>query len=140
MNNMWILAQTDGTETSTVAAETINEEQETTTTAIAQDPNSGTRSRPKGPFGEYSNLIFIALIMLVFWMILFRGPKKKQQQHKKMLGSLAKNDRIRTIGGIFGTIVDIKDDEITLKVDEANNTKIKIASNAIGTKVSETQN
>ena len=135
MNNSWILAQADGQETSTVAAETINEEQETTTTAITQDPNSGATAKRKGPFGEYSNLIFIALIMLVFWMILFRGPKKKQQQHKKMLGSLQKNDRIRTIGGVFGTIVDIKDDEITLKIDEANNTKIKIASNAVGTKV-----
>ena len=49
-----------------------------------------------------------------------------------MVQGLQKNDRIRTIGGILGTVVDIKDDEITLKVDESNNTKIKIVSSAIG--------
>ena len=54
-----------------------------------------------------------------------------------MVQTLQKNDRIRTIGGIIGTIVDIKDDEITLKVDESNNTKIKIASSAIGKNLSQ---
>ncbi len=53
-----------------------------------------------------------------------------------MVQSLQKNDKIRTIGGIIGTVVDIKDDEITLKVDESNNIKIKIASSAIGKNLS----
>jgi len=48
-----------------------------------------------------------------------------------MVQSLKKNDKVRTIGGIIGTVVDIKEDEITLKVDESNNTKIKVASSAI---------
>ena len=48
-----------------------------------------------------------------------------------MIQSLKKNDRVRTIGGIIGTIIDIKDDEITLKVDESNNTKIKVVPGAI---------
>ena len=68
----------------------------------------------------------------MMYVILFRGPRKKQQEHKKMVQSLEKNDRIRTIGGIIGTVVDIKGDEITLKVDESNNTKIKVVSSAIG--------
>ena len=49
--------------------------------------------------------------------------------------TLAKNDKVRTIGGIIGTVVDIKDDEITLKVDESNNTKIKVLPSAIGRNV-----
>lgn len=53
-----------------------------------------------------------------------------------MVQSLQKNDKIRTIGGIIGTVVDVKDDEITLKVDESNNIKIKIASSAIGKNLS----
>ena len=57
-----------------------------------------------------------------------------------MVQSLQKNDRIRTIGGIIGTVVDIKDDEITLKVDESTNTKIKIASSAIGKNLSQEKN
>ena len=53
---------------------------------------------------------------------------------------LNKNDRIRTIGGIIGTVVDIKDDEITLKVDESNNTKIKVIASAIGKNMSKEKN
>ena len=49
---------------------------------------------------------------------------------------LKKNDRVRTIGGIIGTVVDIKGDEITLKVDESNNTKIRVAKDAIGKNLS----
>jgi len=72
----------------------------------------------------------------MMYFLLFRGPRKKQQQHKQMVQSLGKNDRVQTIGGIIGTVVDIKDDEITLKVDESNNTKIKVSLSAIGRNLS----
>jgi len=72
----------------------------------------------------------------VMIFILFRGPRKKQQEHKKMVQSLEKNDKVRTIGGIIGTVVDINGDVITLKVDESNNTKIKVVSSAIGKNLS----
>ena len=57
-----------------------------------------------------------------------------------MVQSLKKNDRVRTIGGILGTVVNIKDDEITLKIDESNNIKIKVASSAIGKILSKDEN
>ena len=49
-----------------------------------------------------------------------------------MIQSLKKNDKVRTIGGIMGTVMDIKGDEVVLKIDEANNTKIRICTSAIG--------
>ena len=83
-------------------------------------------------------IAFASQVIMVFFLIsMFRGPRKKQQEHKKMIQSLQKNDRIRTIGGIHGTVVDVRDDEIVLKVDESNNTKIRISPSAIGTKLSE---
>jgi len=133
MSNEWILAQAEPTEApSTITSERVTSE-ETTTTTLAADPNS-TSVRPlrKSPLGSYGNLIFLGVMFLLMYMILFRGPRKKQQQLKQMVQSLAKNDKVRTIGGIIGTVVDIKDDEITLKVDESNNTKIKVVSSAIG--------
>ena len=57
-----------------------------------------------------------------------------------MVQSLTKNDRVQTIGGIIGTVVDIKEDEITLKIDESNNTKIKILRTAIGRNMSKDNN
>ena len=77
------------------------------------------------------------MLIFVMYFLIFRGPKKKQQQQKKLVKSLKKNDRVRTIGGILGTVVDIKENEITLKIDESNNTKIKIVTSAIGANISQ---
>ena len=137
MNNVWILAQADGSEApSTITSERVTEE-ETTTTTVAADPNApGAKPLRKSPLGSYGNLIFLGVMFLLMYMILFRGPRKKQQQQKQMIQSLTKNDKVQTIGGIIGTVVDIKDNEVTLKVDESNNTKIKILRSAIGKNLS----
>jgi len=132
MSKVWILAQNEAP--SSIRPEPVaGEDTPETTTTVASDPNEvGPRGR--GTFGTY-NLIFLGLMFVLMYMILFRGPRKKQQQHKQMVQTLAKNDKVRTIGGIIGTVVDIKDDEITLKVDESNNTKIKVLPSAIGKNV-----
>jgi len=54
-----------------------------------------------------------------------------------MVQNLKKNDKVRTIGGILGTIVDVRGDEVVLKVDESNNTKIRISTSAIGKNLSQ---
>lgn len=81
-------------------------------------------------------VMFIVLGVYIF-LIMFRGPKKKQQQHKQMVASLKKNDRVRTIGGILGTVLDVRDDEIVLKIDEATNTKMRIVPSAVATVLGE---
>ncbi len=136
MNNVWILAQTDGSEApSTITGEPVTAEDTTTTKTVASDSKKpAEETQPTGsPLMTYIPFI---LIFVVMYLILFRGPRKKQQQHKQMVQTLSKNDKVRTIGGIIGTVVDIKGDEVTLKVDESNNTKIKVASSAIGRNVS----
>jgi preprotein translocase subunit YajC len=136
MNNVWMLAQMEANEApSRITSEPVTSEGEATTKA-ASDPNAVvTRTREQNPLGSWV-WIYIAL-MLVMVFVFFRGPQKQKQQRKKLVQSLQKNDRVQTIGGIFGTVVDIKGDEITLKVDESNNTKIKIASSAIGKNLSQ---
>jgi preprotein translocase subunit YajC len=99
----------------------------------AADSNSAApKAQSKPGWMQFLPLIIIFVIMLM----MFRGPQKQQQKKKKMLQSLEKNDKVQTIGGIIGTIVDIKDDEIVLKVDEANNTKIRVSASAIGRNIS----
>ena len=75
-------------------------------------------------------------MIAIMYLFIFRGPKKKQKQHAQMVDSLQKNDKVQTIGGILGTIIDVKDGEITLKIDESNNTKMKVTPGAISKKVS----
>ena len=139
MNNILILAVADAEQApSTISSEHGTSEETSTITQAPGDPNAPSAA-PRSPFGG-SQLILFGLMFLVMYFLLFRGPRKKQQQHKQMVQSLQKNDRIRTIGGIIGTVVDIKDDEITLKVDESNNTKIKIIASAIGKNMSKEKN
>lgn len=59
------------------------------------------------------------LIFVVFWFILIRPQRKKDKEAKEMLSKLKVGDRICTIGGIYGTIVKIKDDVLTVEVGEA---------------------
>ena len=137
MDNILILAQAKTNETASgITAEPVASEETETTAIVASDSNVPATRAPAQKTSGISSMILIGLMFVVMYFLLFRGPRKKQQQHKQMVQSLQKNDRIRTIGGIIGTVVDIKDDEITLKVDESNNTKIKIASTAIGKNLS----
>ncbi|MHC4122048.1 MAG: preprotein translocase subunit YajC [Planctomycetota bacterium] len=132
MKNIWILAEAqDQQDSSGINSQPVGTEETMSTTTVASDPNAGApvgRS-PKSPLMQFLPLIIIFVVM---YLLLFRGPRKKQQQHKQMVQTLEKNDKVRTIGGIIGTVVDVKDDEITLKVDESNNTKVKVAASAIG--------
>ena len=77
-----------------------------------------------------SQLITIVLIIGVFYFLLIRPQKKAQEDHKKMLASLKKNDEVVTSGGIHGTIANVKETTVTLKVDD--NVKIEVQKSSIG--------
>jgi len=135
MKNIWILAlaEDEGQVISSVSTEGQNEE----IISVDSSETPAPQAAPRSPLVQFLPLVLIFVIM---YLLLFRGPRKKQQQHKKMVQSLQKNDRVRTIGGIFGTVIDVRDDVITLKVDESNNTKIKVTSGAISSVLLDDQN
>ena len=62
----------------------------------------------------------MVLIVVVFWLFLIRPQRKKDKKVKEMLNNLKVTDRVCTIGGIYGTIVGIKDETITLAVGKDN--------------------
>ncbi len=61
----------------------------------------------------------LILIFVVFWFVLIRPQRKKDKEAKEMLKNLKVGDRICTIGGIYGTIIKIKDEVLTVEVGEA---------------------
>ncbi|MFH1846916.1 MAG: preprotein translocase subunit YajC [Candidatus Omnitrophota bacterium] len=75
------------------------------------------------------SLMPIAMIFIIFYFLLIRPQKKTQKEHEKMLKSLEKNTEVITSGGVYGTIVNIQDDVVTLRVDD--NTRIKIQRSSI---------
>ena len=76
--------------------------------------------------------IFIVILIggLILMMVLSSRSKRKQEtQRRQMLSSLKKGDKITTIGGIVGTVVELREDEVTVKVDDS--TRMKFARWAV---------
>lgn len=67
-----------------------------------------------------SMLLPLVLMFVVFYFLLIRPQKKKDKKVKDMLAALKTGDRVCTIGGIYGTITNIKDDTIELSVGRDN--------------------
>lgn len=73
---------------------------------------------------------FVLMMIVFFWVL--NGPRRKEEKRRKeMISNLKRNDRVLTRGGILGTVVGLKDNEITLKVDESNNTKMTLMRSAV---------
>ena len=104
MDNLWILAQADsqaGPFANRLRARGDQMEQ-STTTAPGSPTRGPTDAPPRSRLRLLTSLLPLILIMVVvMYMLLFRGPRKQQQQQKQMVQSLKKNDRVRTIGGIY---------------------------------------
>ncbi|MFA5287404.1 MAG: preprotein translocase subunit YajC [Candidatus Omnitrophota bacterium] len=71
----------------------------------------------------------LVLIFVIFYFMLIRPQKKKEQEHQKMLGNLAKNDEVVTSSGIHGTVINVKDKSVILRIDE--NVKIEMEKHCI---------
>lgn len=86
------------------------------------------------PGGNALSTFFpLILIGLLFYFILLRPERRKQKEHTNLLSNLKKNDKVVTIGGIYGKVFDVQreQDRVSLKIDEANNTKIDVTFAAI---------
>lgn len=59
-----------------------------------------------------------AMMFLIFYVLVFRPQAKARKTHEQMLKNLKKHDEVVTSGGIFGTVLNVKSDTITLRVDE----------------------
>ena len=100
---------------------------------LAQATQPATRATAAPTFIDFikSPLTMVMAIMLLFYLFLFKNKKSQENQRKSMLDQLKRGDRIKTIGGILGTVVEAKDDEVLVKVDESSNTKIRFSRSAI---------
>lgn len=78
-------------------------------------------------------LMPMVLIFGLFYMMFILPDKKKRSNLQQQLNELSTNDRVVTIGGILGTVARVNKDaeEVTLILDESNNTRMKIVRSAI---------
>ncbi len=76
-----------------------------------------------------SPLIPLLVIFLIWYVLIIKPQKEKQNEHKKTLGALKKNDEVITAGGIHGTVVNVKDKTVIVRIDD--NVKIELDKESI---------
>ena len=97
------------------------------------DANSVAGGKDKQPSQGLDMYLFAVLLggVVLMWIWMGRGRRKQEAKRKEMLSNLKKGDKIVSIGGIIGTVIEAKPEEITVKVDETNNVRMKFARWAI---------
>ena len=87
--------------------------------------------------GSMGFLLMIVLIFVVMWLFMIRPQQKKQKEIEKFRQGLKKGDKVVTIGGIYGTVVEVKDKTLLIEVDQ--NVKLKVDKASVVNDFSDTQ-
>lgn len=95
-------------------------------TLLQAAPAAGTGAQPGN---SWSMWIMLILIFVVMWLFMIRPQRKQQKELQKFRDGLQKGDKIVTIGGIYGTVAEVKDKTLLIEVD--NNVKIKVDKNSV---------
>lgn len=90
-------------------------------------PGEGGQSNP------FMGFVPIILVLLIFYFLILRPQQRKQKDHAKMLEALAKGDRILTNGGLYATILNVKDNVLVATI--ADGVKVELSRNAVAAKV-----
>ena len=85
-----------------------------------------------GGFAEGGlGLMPIILVMIIFYFLLIRPQQKRAKQHKEMLATLKRGDKIITNGGLTGTIIKAVEDSETIEVEIAKDVKVNVVRTMI---------
>ncbi|MFN2588141.1 MAG: preprotein translocase subunit YajC [Actinomycetota bacterium] len=82
-----------------------------------------------------SQVILLGVLIAVFYFVLIRPQKKRVQQHQKLIGSVDVGDEIITIGGLYGRVTAVGDDDFEL--EPAPGTRMRFVKSAIARRVTE---
>jgi preprotein translocase subunit YajC len=86
-------------------------------------------------YSSYSGIIMLVLMFALFYFLLIRPQQKRQKQRNAMINALQKGDKVITIGGLHGTIAELTETTVVLKVNDT--TKLTFDRQAINTVVKE---
>ncbi|MBX3387433.1 MAG: preprotein translocase subunit YajC [Phycisphaeraceae bacterium] len=83
------------------------------------------------PFGGGS-FLWILILMMVFMIgISMMSGRKERKRRAEMMSNLKKHDQVVTMGGIIGTVAEIRDDEVVIVTDESSRTRIRVTRNSV---------
>ena len=76
-----------------------------------------------------SSLVFIVLLIVVFWLFFIRPQSKKAKEEQKFRDGLQKGDKVVTIGGFHGKVIEVKDTTVIISL--APNTEVEVEKTAL---------
>lgn len=82
--------------------------------------------------GGSLSILFPILLIVIFVVLIIVPNRRREKKFKDMLSSVKVGDRIKTIGGIYGKIIQLKEDLITIETGP-DKAKLLMAKNAIAT-------
>jgi preprotein translocase subunit YajC len=91
---------------------------------------AGAAADNPGLFGP-DMMLWIFVILFLFIGMSFLSQRKEKKRRKDMLTTLDKNASVQTIGGIMGSVVEVKGDVVVLNVDKSSNTRMTVSRAAI---------
>jgi len=84
----------------------------------------------RGLEGLLMPAVMIGGLVLLF-VFMGRKPRQQEKKRREMLANLKKGDKVTSIGGIIGSVMEVRENEVTVKVDETSNTRVKFLRSAI---------
>ena len=82
--------------------------------------------------GMGSTVVMLVLMVAVFYFMLIRPENKRKKEAEQMRGAVKTGDKITTIGGIIGTVVNVKEDKIVIETS-ADQVRMELAKWAVST-------
>jgi len=73
----------------------------------------------------FASLVPLILIMVIFWVLLIRPQQKRLKAHSEMIQTLKKGDKVVTAGGLFGEIMDVKEQHLVVEIADGIRVKVK---------------
>ena len=92
-----------------------------------------TIAQATGSADLFAQFLPLILLFVGMWFLIIGTQRKRQKENDEMLTALKSGDTVVTSGGIFGTITNVKDDRLVLRI--ADNTKIELAKNFVSKKI-----
>lgn len=102
---------------------------------LLQTAPAAGQQAPQG--AGWSMWLMLALIFVVMWFFMIRPQRKQQKELEKFRNALKKGDKVVTVGGIYGTVDEIREKVVIIKVD--SETKLKVDKNSLVKDFSATQ-
>ncbi len=99
------------------------------------EPAAGAQAQAQAG-SSWSMWIMLILIFVVMWLFMIRPQRKQQKELQKFREGLKKGDKVVTIGGIYGTVAEVKEKSLLLEVD--SNVKLRVDKNSVVRDFSET--